>query len=95
MPPIFWLDDCIGFNNEQCRPPRRMASSGLSQKDIEILRALLHTKNIEELAKSVKMPPAALGVVIAKLQIRGYLGEDGRITEKGLNAVNDQPNLQD
>ena len=65
-------------------------SSVLSQREMRILRAVSHAKDKEELAKAVKMPPAALGSEIAQLQIKGYLGEDGRITEKGLDAVKEE-----
>jgi len=66
----------------------KMASGeGLSTLEVQILNAIRRTKSIDELAKIVKVPPVALGREIARLQIDGYLGPDGKITEKGLQAV--------
>ena len=59
----------------------------LSELELQILRALPHVKSIEKLDKVTKVPPAALGREVAKLQLGGYIGDDGRITEKGLNAI--------
>jgi hypothetical protein len=59
----------------------------LSDLDLQILRALPHVKSIEKLDKITKVPPAALGREVAKLQLGGYIGDDGRITEKGLNVI--------
>ena len=60
---------------------------GLSELGLQILRALPRAKNIEKLYKETKVPPAALGREGARLQLSGYIGDDGRITEKGLNAI--------
>jgi hypothetical protein len=62
----------------------------LSQLDLQILRALPHVGSIEKLDKVTKVPPASLGREIAKLQLGGYIGDDGRLTEKGVNAVRTQ-----
>ena len=62
----------------------------LSQLELQILRALPHVKSIENLGKVTKVSPAALGTEIAKLQLGGYIGDDGRITGKGLNALRTQ-----
>ena len=59
----------------------------LSELELQILRALPHVKNIEKLDRVTKVPPATLGREVAKLQLAGYIGDDGRITEKGLNAI--------
>jgi hypothetical protein len=63
------------------------ANDELSQLELQILRALPQIGSIETLEKVAKVPPATLGKEIAKLQLGGYIGEDGRLTEKGLNAV--------
>ena len=60
----------------------------LSPLQLQILRALPRVKSVEKLDRVVKVPPAALGKEIAKLQLGGYIGDDGRITDKGLNALN-------
>ena len=63
------------------------ANNELSQLELQILRALSHIGRVEELEKVAKVPPATLGMVIARLQLGGYIGEDGRLTEKGVSAV--------
>jgi len=62
----------------------------LSELELQILRALPHVKSIEKLDKVAKVPPATLGREVAKLQLGGYIGDDGRITERGLNAIRTQ-----
>lgn len=59
----------------------------LSELELQILRALPHVESVEKLDKATKILPASLGREIAKLQLGGYIGDDGRITEKGLNAI--------
>jgi hypothetical protein len=73
--------------------PRLRSMAGeeeLSELELQILRALPHVKSIEKLDKVTKVPQAALGREVAKLQLSGYIGDDGRITEKGLNAIRTQ-----
>jgi len=62
----------------------------LSELELQILRALPHVGTIERLDKVTKVPPATLGREIARLQLGGYIGDDGRLTEKGLNVVKTQ-----
>ena len=59
----------------------------LSPLEVQILRALSQVKDIGKLARIVKVPPATLGKEIAKLQLSGCIGDDGALTEKGLNAI--------
>jgi hypothetical protein len=59
----------------------------LTQLELQILRALPHAGSIEKLDKVTKVPPATLGRELAKLQLGGYIGDDGKLTQKGLNAV--------
>ena len=67
---------------------RGMAGNeGLSQLELQILRALPHAGSTEKLDKVTKVPPATLGRELARLQLGGYIGDDGRLTRKGLNAV--------
>jgi hypothetical protein len=63
---------------------------GLTELELQILRALPHVRSIEKLDKATKVAPAILGREIAKLQLGGYIGDDGTITEKGLNAIRTQ-----
>ncbi len=62
----------------------------LSPLELKILRALPHVGSVEKLDKVTKVPPATLGREIAKLQLGGYIGDDGRLTEKGLGAIKTQ-----
>jgi len=62
----------------------------LSQLELRILRALPGAGSIEKLERVTKVPPATLGREIAKLQLGGYIGDDGRLAQKGLKAVKSQ-----
>ncbi|HEV2137387.1 MAG TPA: hypothetical protein VGR53_00935 [Nitrososphaerales archaeon] len=42
---------------------------------------------MEELSKLVKVRPANLGMQIAKLQLSGYIADDGELTQKGRDAI--------
>jgi hypothetical protein len=65
-------------------------NEGLSELELLILRSIRHVKGIERLSKTARVPPATLGKEIAKLQIGGYIGGDGAITEKGLKAIQER-----
>ncbi|MDA4124940.1 MAG: MarR family transcriptional regulator [Thaumarchaeota archaeon] len=60
---------------------------GLSALELLVLRAIPRARNIEDLAKLTKVPPATLGRTLAKLQIEGYIGGSGGLTEKGKDAT--------
>jgi len=60
---------------------------GLTALELLILRSIPHAANVEELSKLVKVRPANLGMEIAKLQLRGYISDDGVLTQKGTEAV--------
>jgi len=59
----------------------------LSKLEIELLRSIQGGKGIEKAAKELKAPAVILGEAVAKLQVKGYLSEDGSVTPKGLNAL--------
>jgi len=63
----------------------------LSELDTSILRGLLRGNRIEDLAKEVDQSPAILGKEIAKLQIDGYIADDGSLTQKGVKAASPSP----
>ena len=54
-----------------------------------ILRSIRTGPKLETLAKETKVSPATLGMELAKLQLRGYLQEDGTLTQKGQDAITD------
>ncbi|MDA4126181.1 MAG: hypothetical protein OK452_03110 [Thaumarchaeota archaeon] len=60
---------------------------GLSALELLILRSIPLAANVEELAKLVKVRPANLGMEIAKLQLRGFIADDGVLTRKGMDAI--------
>ncbi len=63
---------------------------GLTTLEVLILRSIAQAANVEELAKLVKVRPASLGMEIAKLQLRGFIADDGVLTEKGREAIAEQ-----
>jgi DNA-binding MarR family transcriptional regulator len=60
---------------------------GLSALELLILRSIPQAANVEDLAKLVKVRPANLGMEIAKLQLRGYIADNGTLTQKGTEAI--------
>jgi DNA-binding MarR family transcriptional regulator len=62
-------------------------TEGLTALETLILRSVPRVKKIEDLAEVVRVPPTTLGREIAKLQIRGYIADDGSLTEKGKEAI--------
>jgi DNA-binding MarR family transcriptional regulator len=60
---------------------------GLSSLELLILRSISHAADVEELAKMVRVRPANLGMAIAKLQLDGYISDDGTLTQKGMEAI--------
>jgi hypothetical protein len=66
------------------------SNEGLSAIELSILQSIPKAKDIGSLAKEVKVPPATLGIEIAKLQVRGYISDDGTLSEKGLKAIENE-----
>jgi hypothetical protein len=62
---------------------------GLSKLELLILRSIPKAKRIEDIAKVAGVPPRSLGKEVAILQMKGYIADDGRLTEKALEAVKD------
>jgi hypothetical protein len=59
----------------------------LSDLELLILRSIPKAKDIVELGRVVKVDPATLGNKIATLQMKGYVGEDGTLSERGVEAL--------
>ena len=55
--------------------------------DLVIMRHLNSGREIEEISRLVKAQPDVVGKEIARLQLDGYIGSDGTLTEKGLEAL--------
>ena len=62
-------------------------SDGLTELDVVILRMLPKVGRIEDLAKEAGQSPATVGEEIAKLQLGGYIADDGSLTAKGEEAA--------
>jgi hypothetical protein len=60
---------------------------GLTTLELLILRSIPLAANVEELSKLVKVRPANLGMEIAKLQLRGFISDEGVLTQKGKEAA--------
>jgi hypothetical protein len=60
---------------------------GLTALELLILRSIPLAANVEELSKLVKVRPANLGMEIAKLQLRGFISDEGVLTQKGKEAA--------
>lgn len=60
---------------------------GLTALELLILRSIRLATDVEELSKLVKVRPANLGMEIAKLQLKGYISDNGVLTQKGTEAV--------
>jgi hypothetical protein len=63
------------------------STSDLSGLDLVIMRHLNSGREIEEISRLVKAQPDVVGKEIARLQLDGYIGSDGTLTEKGLEAL--------
>ena len=59
----------------------------LTNMELLILRSIPKAKDVKGLSKLTKVAPSTLGIEIAKLQLRGYIADDGTISEKGAEAV--------
>jgi len=60
---------------------------GLTALELQVLRAIPHAKSAEDLARVAKVPPATLGRTVARLQLEGYIADDGGLTEKGREVI--------
>ncbi len=58
-----------------------------TELQMSILRAISDGRGILELAKTMKVEPVVLGVEIAKLQVGGYIADDGSLTLKGSQVL--------
>jgi DNA-binding MarR family transcriptional regulator len=63
------------------------SEDGLTQLEMFILRSIQRTPKLETLAKEAKVSPVTLGMEIAKLQLRGYIQENGTLSQKGQRAI--------
>ena len=68
------------------RPFARKSPDKISDLDKLILQGVSNGQSAEEISKAAKVPSATLGKEIALLQIKGYIANDGRLTDKGQRA---------
>jgi hypothetical protein len=62
------------------------SAHGLTELGLLILRSIPKNKGLEEIARLGDVPPMAVGKEIAALQLKGFIGEDGLLTQKGREA---------
>ena len=66
-------------------------TQGLDKLEASVLRLVKDGRSIEDIAKLVRVPGATLGRTIGRLQLKGYLAEDGSITANGIQALAEEP----
>ena len=59
----------------------------LTELQLRILRLVSARWDIAKLSKEAGAPAATIGMEIAKLQMRGYIKDDGDLTAKGREAI--------
>jgi len=64
-----------------------MEKGGLSELQLRLLRIVSERGGIQELSKETGATAAAIGMEIAKLQLGGYISDEGKLTEKGQKAL--------
>jgi hypothetical protein len=52
-----------------------------------ILRSLKAGGDLKKMTSQAGIPPGTVGIEIAKLQIRGYITDDCRLTHRGERAL--------
>lgn len=77
----------LGPGREMGSHGQGKSGGGLSELDLLILQSAQDGEGIEDMAREAKVHAATLGKEIALLQIRGYIGGDGSLTKKGLEAL--------
>ena len=65
--------------------------SELTELELLVLRSLRISDSIEALAKVAKLPSSTLGKEIARLQLGGYISDEGAVTEKAVRALGEEP----
>ena len=66
---------------------RSQLKDDLSQQDKSVLLHLKDKKSPEEIAELTRLRPHIIGEKIARLQVAGFISAEGRLTEKGLEAL--------
>jgi DNA-binding IclR family transcriptional regulator len=59
----------------------------LDKLEASVLGLINDGRSLEDIAKLVRAPGATLGRTIGKLQLKGYLAEDGSISARGIQAL--------
>jgi hypothetical protein len=61
----------------------------LTELQLRLLRLVSERGDVQNLSKETGATAASIGMEIAKLQLGGYISDEGALTEKGLKAVRD------
>ena len=65
-----------------------MSGAGdLSEAQLGILRLIAESNDLSTVAKKAGVSPASLGMEVARLQLKGYIDHEGRLSDKGLKAA--------
>jgi hypothetical protein len=64
-----------------------MPQADLSALELQVLLALKKGTELSDVAKATHSPPLKIGEALAKLQINGFVGADGTLTDKGEEAA--------
>jgi DNA-binding MarR family transcriptional regulator len=67
-----------------------MGKSNLTELQLRVLGLVSVNGGIQRLSKEAGIAPATIGMEIARLQLEGYISEEGKLTEKGVKAVQDK-----
>jgi len=62
----------------------------LNELEVLVLKSIKDGRSLEDIAKHARIPAAILGEKVATLQIKGYLADDGALTDKAFQALADE-----
>jgi hypothetical protein len=68
-----------------------MGEGKLTELQLRLLRLVSKKGDIQKFSKETEASASSIGMEIAKLQLAGYISDEGALTKKGLNAVRDLP----
>ncbi|HXW36979.1 MAG TPA: hypothetical protein VEJ36_03640 [Nitrososphaerales archaeon] len=64
-----------------------MPNDSLTSLELKILRGLSRGESVELIARLTETRPVTIGMELARLQVKGYITEDGKLSSKGVASV--------